>query len=116
MVIEARAALKGLLTNTDVVLPVEGMIVEKQEKRASRTRRTATNERANPVEALPQGIGQGVPFDYTHVEQLWRVVTFWMSLSKTTSNATLSDNTLSKRHTGYEVNMKRCLVIFSVTW
>src|SRR5256886_2045108 len=72
---EARAALKGLLTNTDVVLPVEGMIVEKQEKRASRTRRTATNERANPVEALPQGIGQGVPFDYTHVEQLWRVVT-----------------------------------------
>src|SRR6266704_2760584 len=72
---EARAALKGLLTNTDVVLPVEGMIVEKQEKRASRTRRTATNEIANPVEALPQGIGQGVPFDYTHVEQLWRVVT-----------------------------------------
>src|SRR5256885_3964464 len=72
---EARAALKGLLTNSDVVLPVEGMIVEKQEKRASRTRRTATNEIANPVEALPQGIGQGVPFDYTHVEQLWRVVT-----------------------------------------
>src|SRR6266576_4229208 len=72
---EARAALRGLLNNTDVMLPVEGMIVEKQEKRASRTRRTATNERANPVEALPQGIGQGVPFDYTHVEQLWRVVT-----------------------------------------
>src|SRR5437588_985247 len=72
---EARAALNGLLTNTDVVLPVEGMIVEKQEKRASRTRSTATNEIVNPVEALPQGIGQGVPFDYTHVEQLWRVVT-----------------------------------------
>jgi len=72
---EARAALKGLLTNTDVVLPIEGMIVEKQERRASRTRSTATNEIANPVEALPQGIGQGVPFDYTHVEQLWRVVT-----------------------------------------
>src|SRR5438876_2850443 len=72
---EARAALRGLLTNTDVVLPVEGMIVEKQEKRASRTRSTATDEIANPVEALPQGIGQGVPFDYTHVEQLWRVVT-----------------------------------------
>jgi Cft2 family RNA processing exonuclease len=72
---EARAALKGLLTNTDVELPVEGMVVEKPEKHARRSRRTATNEIANPVEALPQGIGQGVPFDYTHIEQLWRAVT-----------------------------------------
>ena len=71
---EARAALKGLLTNTDVVLPVEGMIVEKQDKHARRTRNTTTNTIANPVEALPQGIGLGAPFDYTHVEQLWRVV------------------------------------------
>src|SRR5437764_8894019 len=49
---EARAALKGLLTNTDVVLPVEGMVVEKQEKHARRTRHIATKEIANPVEAL----------------------------------------------------------------
>ena len=71
---EARAALKGLLANTDVVLPIEGMILEKQVKDARRTRSTTTKSTANPVEALPQGIGQGVPFDYTHVEQLWRVV------------------------------------------
>jgi len=71
---EARAALKGLLTNTDVVLPIEGMIIEKQEKHAKRTRSTTANITANPVEALPQGIGQEAPFDYTHVEQLWRVV------------------------------------------
>jgi Cft2 family RNA processing exonuclease len=71
---EARAALKGLLANTDVVLPIEGMIVTTQEKPARRTPSTTTNTIANPVEALPQGIGQGVPFDYTHVEQLWRVV------------------------------------------
>ncbi|MGZ3616866.1 MAG: MBL fold metallo-hydrolase [Ktedonobacteraceae bacterium] len=71
---EARAALKGLLANTDVVLPIEGMIVEKQEKHARRIRSSTTKPIANPVEALPQGIGQGVPFDYTHVEQLWRVV------------------------------------------
>jgi len=72
---EARAALKGLLTDTDVVLPTEGMIVEKQEKRAARSGRTASTSTARPVEALPQGIGQGEPFDYIHVEQLWRAVT-----------------------------------------
>jgi len=71
---EARAALKGLLANTDVVLPIEGMIVEKQEKHARRTRSSTIKTIANPVEALPQGVGQGAPFDYTHVEQLWRVV------------------------------------------
>jgi Cft2 family RNA processing exonuclease len=72
---EARAALKGLLTDTDVVLPMEGMSVEKQEKRAGRSSRAASTSTARPVEALPQSIGQGVAFDYTHVEQLWRVVT-----------------------------------------
>src|SRR5437763_7564728 len=71
---EARAALKGLLTNTDVMLPVEGMVVEKPEKHVRRSRSTANHSKANPVEALAQGIGKGVPFDYTHVEQLWRVV------------------------------------------
>jgi Cft2 family RNA processing exonuclease len=71
---EARAALKGLLTNTDVVLPIEGMTVDKQKKDARGSRSTATQSIANPVEALPQGIGQGTPFDYKHVEQLWRAV------------------------------------------
>jgi Cft2 family RNA processing exonuclease len=69
---EARAALRALLTDTDVVLPMEGMAIEKPEKQA---RRSSPSPTANPVEALPQGIGQGVPFDYTHVEQLWRAVT-----------------------------------------
>ncbi|HYB01175.1 MAG TPA: MBL fold metallo-hydrolase [Ktedonobacteraceae bacterium] len=73
---EARAALKGLLTNTDVVLPIEGMIVDKHEKYAKRSRSTAADQSvANPVEALPQGISQGASFDYTHVEQLWKAVT-----------------------------------------
>jgi Cft2 family RNA processing exonuclease len=69
---EARAALRTLLTDTDVVLPMEGMAIEKLEKQAIRSIPSPT---ANPVDALPQGIGQGVPFDYTHVEQLWRAVT-----------------------------------------
>jgi Cft2 family RNA processing exonuclease len=79
---EARAALKGLLTNTDVALPVEGMIVEKQEKRVKRTASGSSSRDsvANPVESLPQGIGQGAPFDYTHVEELWRVVTQFPTL------------------------------------
>ncbi len=72
---EARAALKELLKDTDVVLPVEGMTVEKQEQRARRSSSAASTSTARPVEALPLGIGQGVPFDYTHVEQLWRAVT-----------------------------------------
>jgi Cft2 family RNA processing exonuclease len=72
---EARSALRGLLTDTDVVLPVEGMTIEKQEKKAGRSSRAASTNAARPVDALPQGIGQGVPFDYTHVEQLWRAVT-----------------------------------------
>jgi Cft2 family RNA processing exonuclease len=72
---EARSALRGLLTDTDVVLPVEGMTIEKLEKQARRSSRAAPTNAARPVEALPQGIGQGAPFDYTHVEQLWRAVT-----------------------------------------
>ncbi len=71
---EARAALKGLLTNTDVVLPMEGMIVDKQGKHTKRSKNASAQSVANPVEALPQGIGQGVPFDYKHVEQLWKAV------------------------------------------
>jgi Cft2 family RNA processing exonuclease len=72
---EARAALRGLLTDTDVVLPMEGMAIEKLEKQAGRTSRAASTNAVRPVEALPQGIGRGAPFDYTHVEQLWRAVT-----------------------------------------
>ncbi len=72
---EARSALRGLLTDTDVVLPVEGMVIEKLDKQAGRSSRAASTNAARPVDALPQGIGQGVPFDYTHVEQLWRAVT-----------------------------------------
>jgi Cft2 family RNA processing exonuclease len=94
---EARAALRGLLADTDVVLPMEGMTVEKHEKHAGRSSRAASTglapirpanagainwaptagrkEPARPVDALPQGIGHGVPFDYTHVEQLWHAVT-----------------------------------------
>jgi Cft2 family RNA processing exonuclease len=71
---DARAALCTLLTNTDVVLPVEGTTLEEQIRRhTSSTRRNAAVEMPAVVE-LPRGIGQGAPFDYDHVEQLWQAV------------------------------------------
>jgi len=71
---DARAALRTLLTNTDVILPVEGNSLEAQtSKRAASTRRDSSTETAAVAE-LPSGIGQGAPFDYDHVEQLWQAV------------------------------------------
>ena len=95
---EARTALRGLLTGTDVVLPVEGMTLEKEVKQrgpsivvaplggarggvgargvdAGARGRGAPSESPQVLDTLPVGIGKGVPFDYTHVEELWRAVT-----------------------------------------
>ncbi len=72
---EARAALRTLLTGTEVLLPVEGMTVEKQEKKGGRSTRAASSEPVKVVDSLPTGIGKGVPFDYPYVEALWHTVT-----------------------------------------
>ena len=75
---EARAGLRTLLTETDVLLPRDGMTLEAEEKRAGRHARssahTPSTAPAQSLDSLPTGIGAGVPFDYQHVEQLWRVV------------------------------------------
>src|SRR5207302_48863 len=72
---EARAALRTLLTEAEVLLPVEGATVEKREKKSGRATRASTAAKAQPLDALPTGIGKGEPFDYRHIDQLWRVVT-----------------------------------------
>src|SRR6266571_7154097 len=72
---EARTALKTLLTETEVVLPVEGMSIEKQQKGEGRSTPAVSTKAVKPLDTLPAGIGAGVPFDYSHVEQLWRAVT-----------------------------------------
>src|SRR5436309_105462 len=66
---EARAALKGLLTNTDVMLPPNGTSISSAEKsrKAKGRSATATSEPATAIESLPMGIGGGLPFDYRHV-------------------------------------------------
>ena len=70
----ARAALRTLLTNTDVILPIEGNSLETQARqRPSPTRRDTSIATAALAE-LPRGIGQGAPFDYDQIEQLWQAV------------------------------------------
>lgn len=71
---EARAGLRTLLTEVDVLLPRDGMTLEKEEKRARRSARATSAASAQVLDSLPTGIGRGVPFDYQHVEQLWRAV------------------------------------------
>src|SRR6266567_6571707 len=58
-----------------VILKLALLCEDCSQTQAGRSSRAASTNAARPVDALPQGIGQGVPFDYTHVEQLWRAVT-----------------------------------------
>src|SRR6266513_1246692 len=61
---EARAALRTRLEGLDVILPGDGMTVEKHGKRASSASRArATTDSAHAVDTLPTGIGGGIPFD-----------------------------------------------------
>ncbi len=69
---EARAALRTLLTETEVLLPTNGMTLE---ARPGRTTRGPSRAESTALPALPTGIGKGMPFDYTHIEELWRAVT-----------------------------------------
>ena len=69
---EARAALRTLLTETEVLLPTNGMTLEGRPARSSR-RSSQTESVTLPT--LPTGIGKGMPFDYMHIEELWRAVT-----------------------------------------
>lgn len=81
---EARTALRGLLSGTDVALPVEGMTLEKEGKESRgpiyraqkpRAKSAKSSEAAQELDTLPVGIGKGIPFDYSHVEELWHTVT-----------------------------------------
>ena len=85
---EARTALRKRLAELDVLLPSEGMTVEKQERRRSRSTpgdregipvpqtgsHYISSRSENVLDTLPMGIGGGVPFDSTHVEQVWQAI------------------------------------------
>ncbi len=76
---EARAALRSLLSETDVLLPTNGMALEGNDVLAGRRGRfiapSADLSAPTALPTLPTGIGKGMPFDYTHIEELWRAVT-----------------------------------------
>ena len=69
---EARGALRAMLSETEVLLPANGSSLDLKTGRRS-TRRAPSNDSVS-LSTLPVGIGAGVPFDYSHVEQLWRAV------------------------------------------
>src|SRR5438270_9445472 len=57
---EARAGLRTLHTETDELLPRDGMTLEAEEKRAGRHTRTPSTAPAQSLDSLPTGIGAGV--------------------------------------------------------
>jgi hypothetical protein len=69
---EARRALRGLLTGTEVLLPTNGTstLIEHKKARA----RHSTEEVPVQLPTLPTGVGGGRPFEYPDVEKLWRAV------------------------------------------
>jgi len=69
---DARHALRGLLTGTEVLLPTNGtsMLIEQKRARA----RHSTEEAPVQLPTLPTGVGGGRPFEYPDVEKLWRAV------------------------------------------
>ncbi len=69
---DARAALRALLVDTEVMLPDNGMTIQLREGRASRLNAAGS---AVPLPTLPTAIGGGRPFSWEHVEELWRAVT-----------------------------------------
>lgn len=71
---DARRALRGLLTNTEVLLPTNGTSVEIEQKKARSKRATESEEAAVQLPTLPTGVGNGQPFEYPDVEKLWRAV------------------------------------------
>jgi Cft2 family RNA processing exonuclease len=72
---EARTALRSRLEGLDVVLPKDGMTIETHGKRGSRSSHTTSSiAPAHILDTLPVGSGGGVPFDSTHIEELWRAV------------------------------------------
>ena len=69
---EARAAMRTRLDGMDVLLPSDGMTVEKTGKRGGHGVRG--RDQSGPYAVLPVGIGGDAQFDSRHVERLWQAV------------------------------------------
>ncbi len=71
---EARLALRSKLTDTDVLLPMNGSAITVQSSRAKRSAKSAPTD-AVSLSKLPVGIGNDRTFEWKYVEELWRAVT-----------------------------------------
>jgi Cft2 family RNA processing exonuclease len=68
---EARASLRELISETDVLLPVEGVSITAQRTQKSGTQGKQVNV---ALAEVPRCLGNGAPFEYDDIEQLWQAV------------------------------------------
>ncbi len=71
---ESRLALRSKLTDTEVLLPMNGSTIAVQSSRTKRSPKAATAE-AISLSKLPVGIGNDRTFEWKYVEELWRAIT-----------------------------------------
>ncbi len=72
---EARLALRTKLTDTEVLLPMNGSTISVQQSKAKRSTAKATVTEAVSLSKLPTGISNGRTFEWKYVEELWHAVT-----------------------------------------
>ncbi len=70
---EARAALRDLISGTEVILPVEGISVAAQSKQRS-SKKIASEPGTVSLAEVPRGLGKGKPFAYDDIERLWQTM------------------------------------------
>ncbi len=71
---ESRLALRSKLTDTEVLLPMNGSAIEVQHNRGKRSAKTGTTD-AVSLSKLPIGISNDRTFEWKYVEELWHAVT-----------------------------------------
>ncbi len=76
---ESRLALRSKLTDTEVLLPMNGSTITVQHNRTKRSAKATTTEGVS-LSKLPIGISNGRTFEWKYVEELWHAVTLVPSL------------------------------------
>ncbi len=71
---DARKALRSLITGTEVHLPTNGMSMHIERKSMRAKRAASSGETPVHLPTLPTRVGNGQPFEYPDVENLWRAV------------------------------------------
>ena len=71
---DARLALRSKLTDTEVLLPMNGSTIAVQHNRAKRSAKTTTAD-AVSLSKLPIGISNDRTFEWKYVEELWHAIT-----------------------------------------